>query len=368
MHYFAGHHQPGQQTTQSLRASQYKPSRKRKRDEDVEEPPITSGQDPIGSQATPNAQSQASFAPQEAAQLRVAGLLPGNAFEIPPPPFPHASVRISRDHFNYTNVQKELAGLHPSVFAVNATSKSQPLCRKSEKPALRQTHLGVLTTVLHHCLLEGDYQRAGRAWGMILRSQIAGRPIDVRNHDRWGIGAEILLRRSPLNQFTHGENDQESAQIPGNKQSSTDKDFYTERGFELAREYYERLIVQFPNRKLHPHRVDELTFYPAMFSLWIYEVCEKSKLRAQDSIVKMEELRQAREIKDRLDQLVISPPFDKRGDLLELRGMVGLWIGDLILGESFMTYGETDWGSDSGENKPTSQSIAERFKENTKGI
>jgi hypothetical protein len=154
--------------------------------------------------------------------------------------------------------------------------------------------------------------------------------------------------------------------VKGQSSSSRD-DFYSEEGFELAREYYERLIVQHPNRKHVPRAIDDLTFYPAMFSLWIYEVCEKRKRRqkqfeeqsrlnddtmdSEDAEIDMasviaEELAQAREIANRMDQLIISPPFDKHAELLQLRGMVGLWLGDLIL-QSGASHRSDDWEKDS---------------------
>lgn len=337
MQLFAAQYQPAQQTTRSLRASQYKPS-KRKRDEEVLSDEDDAKSAPVSSYAESYA-SIDSTAPAEAAQLRVAGL--EDEAEIPPTPFPHAPAKTSSSHVTYAQVQKSLAELDPPLFAVNATSKSRPVGRESEAPALRQTHLSVLTTIMHRCLLEGDFPRAGRAWGMILRSQIAGTPVDPRNHGRWGIGAELLLHRN-----TQGG-------------QSNAGSVFTEEGFELAREYYERLIVQHPHRKHQPRALDDLTFYPAMFSLWVYEVCEKSKRarkqhgednrhstsgsamdedttmaeddRAHMSAIIAEELQQARAIASRLDQLVLSPPFDKHPDLLQLRGMVGLWIGDLIL-------------------------------------
>lgn len=397
MHHFADQLQPAQQPARSLRASQYRPASKRKRgqhDEDAEEPPIASpGHDVEGPLPPSNAQSHASLDSLETAQLRVAGLLPEDEFHLPPPPFPHAPPRASRDAFNYTKLQKELAGLDPPLYAVKAASKSDPVDRKSERPALRQTHLDVLSTMMHHCLLEGDYHRAGRAWGMILRTQIAGLPVDPRNHGRWGIGAEILLRRNARNQSIRRQssrNDTESAD--GEQISSDESTLYTEEGFELAREYYERLIVQHPNRKQLQHSIDDRTFYPAMFSLWIYETCEKSRreqqrlekdvyesttgsisfdedttmasddARARASATKEAELRQAKEIAQRIGQLVVSPPFDKHADLLQLRGMVGLWMSDLVLGEDSLGQEEDDWNSNKPHENRTKDSISEKRK------
>jgi hypothetical protein len=184
---------------------------------------------------------------------------------------------------------------------------------------------------------------------MILRTQSThGRTVDLRNHGRWAIGAEILLRRKPQGVAS---SDQDQA----GDAADTDTDIFSERGFELAREYYERLIVQHPTRKQAPHAVDQRSFYPAMFSLWIQEVNEKSKrtrkriaeetrrslsrsmsvdsvdgkstddARAREDAVQVEELTAAMEIAERLDDLVKSPPFDKQASLLQLRGSIALW-------------------------------------------
>jgi hypothetical protein len=196
---------------------------------------------------------------------------------------------------------------------------------------------------------------------MILRTQSThGRTVDLRNHGRWAIGAEILLRRKPQGVAS---SDQDQA----GDAADTDTDIFSERGFELAREYYERLIVQHPTRKQAPHAVDQRSFYPAMFSLWIQEVNEKSKrtrkriaeetrrslsrsmsvdsvdgkstddARAREDAVQVEELTAAMEIAERLDDLVKSPPFDKQASLLQLRGSIALWISDLIVGNTTAT-------------------------------
>lgn len=395
MQYFAAQSQPGQQTTTSLRASLYTRG-KRKRDEDGEEPPTspTDGDD-VNRPVALNTQSYASSSSLETAQLRVAGLLPGDASEIPPKPFPHAPVRTPKDNFNFTKIQGELAGLDPPLFVVNATSRARSIDAKSDGGELRQTHLTVLTTILHRCLLEGDFHRAGRAWGMILRSQIGGTPVDPRNHGRWGIGAEILLHRNSQKQSASTQNDQETTR--DEQSASNEGSIYTEEGFQLAMEYYRLLIIHHAHRKTMPHAVDEMTFYPAMFSLWIYEICEKSKrlrkqnekdndrslsgsnsnedatlaleeVRAQEIAIRNEELQQAREIAQRLDKLVGSPPYDRYAEILRLRGMVGIWVGDLTLatdqnldGSELGISDDPDhYGSDSPQDRL--QSLAESYR------
>jgi len=365
MHHFAAPLHPGQQTTLSLRAGQYKRPKKRKRDDDdsdeAEEAPISLSDDDGSPSATIGSQPPSLFASSvDASQRRVAGLLPEDDTGIPPFPFPHAPARMSKDHFRYTNLQQELANLDPPLFAVNTTSKSDPVGRPSAKPALRQTHLGILTTILHRCLLQGDYHRAGRAWGMVLRTQVAGKWIDVRSHGRWGIGAELLLRREGQKMSQSGSENQDPQE---------QHDIFSPEGFELARLYYQRLIIQFPHRKHLPDAADELTFYPAMFSLWIYEIVQKGKRARQrlqeedkdpegdssilsedtgnqEEDIRQEELRRSREISERLDELITSPPFDKHVGLLQIRANIALWQADLIMGTYLASDPEDGWNSE----------------------
>ena len=257
---------------------------------------------------------------------------------------------------------KELAAPPSRLFTANNTAPQRDhASSQTEASNLRRRHLNVLSTVMHTCLLESDYDRAGRAWGMILRTRAThGNTVDLRNHGRWAIGAEVLLRRKPQVAAANNHDIPDGA-------ANADDDIFSEQGFELAREYYERLIVQHPVRKQAPHAVDQRSFYPAMFSLWIQEVCDKSKrarrqnseeprrsrsrtmsvdsgdgkstddARSRDHPVQVEELARAMEIAERLDDLVKSPPFDKQASLLQLRGNVALWISDLIVGNTAAT-------------------------------
>jgi hypothetical protein len=372
MQYFTTQLGGHQQTAHSLRASQYRPTKKRRRSNerrDSSSPEPEAGAEST-SKAHPYANSHDSL---EIAQLRVAGLLPEDDSNIPSLPFPHAPPRVAKERYGASRIQEEIAKPPARLYAVNALSKGDSINRQSETTSLRKAHLNVLSTVMHRCLLEGDWERAARAWGMLLRTQVAGgQPVDPRNHGRWGIGAEILLRREPRAAPEGNDAQQPEAQ-------SLDQDIFSEEGFELAREYFERLIIQHPNRKTTPHSVDERTFYPAMFSLWIFEVCEKSKrtrrqiqkevqkqrsrstshdgvmvgahsseeARAREDAVQLEELTRAMEIAKRLDQLVTSPPFDRQASLLHLRGHVCLWISALRAGK--ISDEDDDWNMDATE-------------------
>lgn len=348
------------QATHSLRASHYRKVKKRRRGlEEHESPspePETSGT------SNPKSHSYSSYASPEVAQLRTAGLSHDQEDQVPASPFPHAAARTTADHYGPKKIEQEIAKSPIRLYAVDGGSKDG-------STSLRTQHLNVLTAVMHRCLLDEDYERAGRAWGMLLRTQIAGgRPVDPRNNDRWGIGAEILLRRRP-EPSRNVENSETSDQ-----QTLSDT-IFSEQGFELAREYYERLIIQFPYRKLNAQAVDERSFYPAMFSLWIFEVNEKSRrsrknaqrtrfrsrsmsndsvlgqntddVRAREDAIQVQELARATEIAERLDQLVASPPFDKQVSLLDLRGQVCLWRSALLAGDAEE---EEDWDMDTTED------------------
>ena len=127
-----------------------------------------------------------------------------------------------------------------------------------------------------------------------------------------------------------------------------------------------------------------------MFSLWIYEVCEKSKrarsqlqreaaarspssrsmsidsihdeepneFRAKEEAIQIEELARAREIAERLDQVIATPPFERQASLLQLRGNIALWITDLTLGK---TGSSDDWGIDSFNSKVSAAGQLERL-------
>lgn len=368
MHLFATQLHPAHHDALSLRAAQYRKKRRGTHHDDPDDDQHSSASasdvDRQSRAAPSNAHAHPSFAASELAQLRVAGLLPEEEYRVPPSPFPHAPASPPKPYPGAASIQKELAGPPSRLFTLtNPASKRDHVSSHAETSNLRRKHLNVLSTVLHTCLLQADYHRAGRAWGMILRSQAThGHPVDLRNHGRWAIGAEILLRRKPHHVPSSDQSDA-VAHTHLDSDIDSDVDIFSEAGFELAREYYERLIVQYPTRKQTPNAVDQRSFYPAMFSLWVQEVTEKSKrtrrkneekarsrsrsmsidsghgiptddARAREEAIQAEELAQATEIANRLDDLVKSPPFDKQASLLQLRGAIALWISDLVVGNT----------------------------------
>lgn len=224
-----------------------------------------------------------------------------------------------------------------------------PSDRKRASPRnIKAQHVAVLTAILHKCMLEGDYIRAGRAFSKLLRLEMRGLKPDLRQFGLWGIGAEILLRRRGADSSDDVEDmSSQSTSLP-------------QQGFQAARAYYDRLILQYPFRKANPTAVSALHFNLAMFGVWIFEVQERSQsalsaledgMEASDvledlgvdtiendvsegidaqPLIKAWELEQARTIEGRIERLTLGPPFDKDAQLLRLGGMVALWISDLL--------------------------------------
>ncbi|KAK2834906.1 hypothetical protein FQN49_006795 [Arthroderma sp. PD_2] len=350
------------------------------------------------------------LSPDESHQYRIAGL--PNYCELPGGKFPHKAALDRASFFDGDNksdddddegeedddattatvnkprkkrgkiinnrqrIEKDLSQLNPPLYLAGGNP--------TKKNTLRLHHLNVITTILHRCLMQGDYIRAGRAWGLILRDNFGGHPADVRNSGRWATGAEILLWND------HGQGELEETENVDGKVGVNSK-WFTRAGFERAKEYYERLIIQYQYRKVAPNALGPLHFYPAMFGLWI-SVSQEESQRARDdaeltdnsnesvagsdgyhdrmsitsdhaegrklttgertkvhTAARMKELEEAQQIAAQMDELLVSPPFSDSHELLRLRGMVSLWIGDLYL-SSVLSSHDGDDLSDDGEN------------------
>lgn len=150
---------------------------------------------------------------------------------------------------------------------------------------LKLRHLGVLTTIVQRCLLEGDIKRATKAWSLLLRMQIGGRGIDLRSTGYWGIGAELLIRsgqtkpigKKPLALYTLGEESENEGQDDDDairrRQQAGPPSWGSKEGIQAAKAYYERLILQHPYlRQFSGTTLSSLDFWPAMLSCEVYGI------------------------------------------------------------------------------------------------
>ena len=294
---------------------------------------------------------------------------------LPESSFPHNSFRSTTDTVRVLSQVELDAGLFrlkPPIYRVRDPTSIDNSTEQGDRSSIRRRHLQSLTSILHNSLLQGDYLRAGRAWGMLLRTEVDGHRFDPRIQGRWGIGAEILLRRDAqmANLGNDGLIDGSSPRSDriGTIRTGPIVSIFCDEGFSKAKNYYESLILQYPLRKQSPKTVNSLSFYPAMFGLWIYSVQEQQKAtlaavpevrsdqsnddeRKQHSrseelhhstqqktereeVARRTTLRQAEEISSRLDVLLLSPPYIDDAKMWDLRGMVALWASDLCIPSS----------------------------------
>lgn len=276
-----------------------------------------------------------------------------------PPSFPHQTAETAPS-MSKGRISDELASLKPPLFVATGSLPAATAQKSSSSTGLRQHHLDTITAILHRCLSEGDYIRAGRAWGMLLRAEQNGNSIDLRTYDRWGVGAEILMKREL--QMVRRTTDHNVVEVS----NSTSNLRVKAESMEKAKEYFERLVLQFPYRKAFPNATEPLDFSIAMFSLWIYTVKERTSTalmavcssdndieetdaEANDaaqrsSVSDMETDRDRKreqvtrdtlqisyEIADRLDGLLASPPYSDEARFWKLCGEMYLWIADLLV-------------------------------------
>jgi len=335
-----------------------------------------------------------SLTPDEIAQYKLAGLelnerVPGVK------DFPHrglgerfsAKPKPTPKDLKGKGKEKELDETHEGEG--NEGAGEEEVAKKKERgPLLRLQHLGVLTAILHRCLLEGDIPRASRAWAMLIRAEVGGHAIDIRGSGYWGIGAELLVRS--LDRFNRrkrndDEIDSEDQDQDGNEEVEGvgEKRWGTKEGLEKAKDYYERLILQYPYKRQFHGSVSALDFWPAMLGCEVYGIQYERKEGLRRAVEKEEgeedglgseseqseegldeeeddggfvaeegrklrrrrrkderlwrerdEIRQtalaaSEKIAARMDELMTAPPYSDSHVLLRLRGMIALYIGHL---------------------------------------
>ncbi|KAG8168234.1 hypothetical protein KVR01_003923 [Diaporthe batatas] len=360
-------------------------------------------------------------------QLRAAGLtaddlLPSNYI----PDFPHRPIRPSHHQQQDGESDNDDRGGDDdggSVSGGSSTSSegggAQHRARKARQRQVfrdaQDSQLGLLTNVILRALEEGDIPRAKRAFGLVRRSEVRGRPVDLRKRALWSLGAEILMRdgevrsrsvvpsvADPIGPEGEGEGEEEGAGAAGDRARGTgtgtgtgQRRWGSTANMPRLREYLESLVRQYPYNRLHPDSVSDLDFHPVLFSCEFYDAWAEHRLALErlaeeaeswsegelddavlpdvdmqgyygggggddgdgggdgaraggghayrgDNLTGRERrLRQAkadlglralsamRDVAARMDGLMENAPYSRSAELLRLRGMVALYIGDL---------------------------------------
>ncbi|RGP68330.1 hypothetical protein FLONG3_8202 [Fusarium longipes] len=232
---------------------------------------------------------------------------------------------------------------------------------KSKKATSRKRggHFDVLLQSTHNFLDRGEIEKAARTYGLLLQLRPSGLPIDVRHHDLWAIGAEILMREGE-DSSQEREEDHEKASIPMKRWGRA-------ANMGKVKAYFDTLIQQHPYDYKTPKIVSAFDFWIAMFSCEIYnthaehilaleqlssganEDCRRESFGHDDSFgsddtesfeagqmrqkdeLRLQALSAMQDITKRMDVLMQDMPYSRNQQYLRLRAMASLYIADLVV-------------------------------------
>lgn len=216
--------------------------------------------------------------------------------------------------------------------------------------------------------------------------QVSGQAIDLRGSGYWGIGAELLIRSLDKRKKSYYEDDVGS-DFSEQGEGQEARRWGSKEGLEKAKDYYERLILQHPYKRQFNTSISALDFWPAMAGCEIYGIQFehtqslaklqreededegearsgsesgnepepeqdededkdggfaasqrrnnlRSARRAESRWLSRDEVRRtaltaSEKLAARLDELMSTPPYSDSHNLLRIRGMLALYIGDL---------------------------------------
>ncbi|CAK7243688.1 MAG: hypothetical protein STHCBS139747_005214 [Sporothrix thermara] len=336
----------------------------------------------------------------------------------------------SQSGIHDTSDDGESGGPDPSEQAARLAVKQRKLLRR-EARRRRNAHrlqraydqnVGVLAATVQRGLQEAEHgtlpsvltatgdaagpiglSRAKRAFGLLLRTEVKGKPVDLRRNHLWAMGAEILMREGE-------DENRESTQTPTNRP----RRWGSAANLPRVRAFYEDLIQQHPYNRLWPRSVSALTFWPAMAGTEFYSIHaevtlaleqlddkarerkKKARTKAEDGDssdgpdgdndsdtdstgdgvddyeahdqdddhnfdshlrrrryhadrlaredVRRDALDQARDLARRMDAAMATAPYATSPEMLRLRGMLALFMGDLAIVTPPRTPRETQEG------------------------
>ncbi|KAH6660692.1 hypothetical protein BKA67DRAFT_687056 [Truncatella angustata] len=249
-------------------------------------------------------------------------------------------------------------------------SKRQSEVEMTPSSSQKFKHMNTMMAILHRCIHEGDIPRAKRAFSLLIRTK----DVDIRLNEMWTLGTEILMRDGEERRDGHhfeGEEAQEVSSQQPPRWGSTNN-------IEKVRNYLETLAQYNPYDHHFPRSISAVDFWPALYSIEIYNIdaecrralhrIDQSSIPADDSGIMSDlpssqheleedhgtqtqkrqyeqentvweacdEVRHAtqvaaQQIAARMDNLMQSVPYSTHIELLRLRGMLSLFIGDLYL-------------------------------------
>ncbi|GKT50211.1 uncharacterized protein ColSpa_10392 [Colletotrichum spaethianum] len=334
-----------------------------------------------GSQLPSDSINPLSHTPSVLRQLRLAGLaetdqppsrmqprFPHRAWQDPDAPSRRGPIATAKD-LESSDVNED-GGQDEGEDSDDDDGKRRRRKRDGEpkaKYASEKSPFRPLVRAIYGFLDNGDVSNAKRAFGILVRSHVHGKPVDIRRNSYWALGAEILMREGggPL---TDAANDGPE----GGKA-------YPASNVPRVREYFQDLIQRYPYNFKYRGAVSAVDFWPALLSYEVFQIhtqhasyLRRSEREAEDweddswqepsslgdgmmmddadfkapvwqpdardrrqrqarDQIRLRTLDAMREVAGRMDDLLEDRPFSHNHELLRLRGMVSLYIGDLLI-------------------------------------
>ena len=270
---------------------------------------------------------------------------------------------------------------------------------------IHNQRIGVLVAIIQRGLQEGEHgtleasanhkdgqtgetaavglAHAKRAFALLVRTDIRGKPVDLRRNYLWAMGAEILMR------------DGEDTRVADREAQGARRRWGSADNIPQVRAFYENLIQLHPYNRLWPRSIGALTFWPIMIGTELYSIYAEAQLETErlaannpgsdkgsehDSSgsksesnsdsesnggdkkstdqrhvpldaseerrtqrqrdhptrlahedIRLSALEQVRDLARRMDGVMANAPYSSSTEMLRLRGMVSLYMGDLYL-------------------------------------
>ncbi|KAL7926350.1 hypothetical protein ACQKWADRAFT_181781 [Trichoderma austrokoningii] len=140
-----------------------------------------------------------------------------------------------------------------------------------QKPRLRDDdrkgHLDVILRATEQFLAQGDVAKAAKAFGIILQLRPRTQSIDIRLHNLWSIGAEILIRqREKLENLNQHLPEHSTPGQGGYAFQMVEPQWNLSNSMSEIKTYFEILIRQYAYDHKLPHKLSALDFWLALLS------------------------------------------------------------------------------------------------------
>lgn len=308
-----------------------------------------------------------SYPPSTLLQLTVAGL--SETDELPSrtiPGFPHR--RLSSNYGASGSAGAESDAFNDTDTTASGKGKGKSKANKGKVPVPdREGHVDVLIRAIHQFLDQGAIAKAARAYGVILQMRPHGKLVDIRHHDLWAIGAEILMREGeqPVIRTKKGadDDDRDDPDID-NEDSSRPRRWGSAANLNKLKAYFDTLISQYPYDYRRPQRICAVDFWLTMLGCEVYNAHAEHVMslarvdeeepewndedgpfdpdgeRAEDrhgkedarrDELRLQALTAMKDIIRRMDGIMQDPPYSKSKQFLRLRAMVSLYVADLVV-------------------------------------